>query len=862
MTPIAVRRMVFATAVFMVGLTAITVTHSLSWIGRVFPGFLVLQNRVVASIALPAWAAGTPDRVFQHEILAVDGRSVRSAEEVYRAVEKLPPGTPVLYTVRAADGTGFDAEIVTRVFGVADYGMLLGSFLAVALAFAGAGCWVAYVQPGSAAAYGLFAMGVCSGLFGVTALDLYGPYWFFRLHVIGETMIGAAVVHLALVFPVEWLGAARRRVLWYVYGLFAVLACIYELALTVPAAYTLVHLIVTVLHGVGSIVMIGTAVAGYLRNPSPLVRRRIGIVAMSAVIGFMAPAVVFLASGLIGGKVPVNLAVAPAVVFPLGIGYAIVQRDLFEIDVFIRRAATYAIVIVSVATLYFLVLVVIGAWLPGDALRSPVTLALPNLMLLFLMSPLQRRVQSAVDTIFFRTGYDAQVVQADLGHALATVHSLTDVVEVMHRVLDGALVPQAWSLFLCDEAGSLRRAGGTCGPAVLDTPRELYARFSEADVVSRYEESVPGAAFWIAVPAEVVVPICTSGPPIALIALGSKGSGRQYTMHDRTFLRAVSSQVALALTNARAFAQLEELNANLELQVHERTAELERANDDLNQSVDQVRGANQQLERSQVSLVRADRLATLGRLAAGIAHEMNTPLAAVQNSLMILNDLSEEYLASIDDDSVTKDDHREIAREMATTADAAAGWARKAAAFLAKVKMHARDSSTTGARDLLVGDVISEVEALLAHRLREADCKPEIQVEPDLHVFGDAGRLGQVLVNLVGNALDACEDHGAKACRLAITARRVQEEVTIDVRDWAGGIPDHVLPRIFDELYTTKEPGRGTGLGLWIARTLIEEQFGGTLTVTTTPGEGSCFTITLPLKGAPASTGSDVEAAA
>jgi len=78
-----------------------------------------------------------------------------------------------------------------------------------------------------------------------------------------------------------------------------------------------------------------------------------------------------------------------------------------------------------------------------------------------------------------------------------------------------------------------------------------------------------------------------------------------------------------------------------------------------------------------------------------------------------------------------------------------------------------------------------------------------------------------------------------------VGARRDGDRVVVTVTDGAGGIPQQVLPRIFDELFTTKERGRGTGLGLWIARNLVEQEFGGTLTVTTT-GVGSCFTVALP----------------
>src|SRR5213078_4556240 len=147
--------------------------------------------------------------------------------------------------------------------------------------------------------------------------------------------------------------------------------------------------------------------------------------------------------------------------------------------------------------------------------------------------------------------------------------------------------------------------------------------------LARYEwddgSGRPMPAVWHALGAELLVPIRRGSAPMGALALGRKGSGRPYTMHDVAFLRAAASQLALAMTNAGAF---------------------------------------QQLERNQASLMRAERLATLGRLTAGIAHEVNTPLGAVINSLKILTDLGREYADSIDDPGVTADDHRSIAREL------------------------------------------------------------------------------------------------------------------------------------------------------------------------------------------------------
>jgi C4-dicarboxylate-specific signal transduction histidine kinase len=326
-----------------------------------------------------------------------------------------------------------------------------------------------------------------------------------------------------------------------------------------------------------------------------------------------------------------------------------------------------------------------------------------------------------------------------------------------------------------------------------------------------------------------------------------------------TFLRAAASQVALAMTNASAFAQLEAWNARLEQQVEERTAALEAANAELGRSVRDVRAAYRQLEEKQASLIRSDRLATLGRLTAGIAHEVNTPLGAVVSTLSVIRRLCDEYTESIDDPAVTPADHHQIAQELVEQAQAATAWARKSAAFINRVRVHARDSGPGAAGPFRVQAVIMETEALLAHRLRGTSCELRYEEDGEVSLVGDATRLGQVIVNLVANAIDAYEDHGVLDGRIEIRAGRTGGGLTLTVRDQAGGIPAEVLSRIFDEMFTTKEPGRGTGIGLCIARNLVEQTFGGTLTVDVDPGGGTCFTIAVPA-GKLASAGDDTAA--
>jgi signal transduction histidine kinase len=846
------------------GLVLVVGANSTAWIGRTFPGFLLMANRVVPSIALPDWEAAHTERLFQHQVIAVDGAPVASAAEVYARVAARPPGTVHDYLLRAPDGTTSTVSAAARRFSGVEYGLLFGAYLSTGLAFFLTGIVVFWLKR-SAASAALFVQSLTTGLFVVTAADLYGPHWFFRVHVVAEAMLAAGFVHLAMVFPTDRLGPRRRTVLAVVYGPFALLAGAYQLALASPSAYTAVHLAASASHGLGALAIIGIVAWDLSTTASPLVRRRIAVVALGTFGAFALPGALMAASAVFGGSVPINAGAFTAFVFPLSLGYAIVKQDLFEIDVMVRRAATYAVALVAITATYLAALAGIGALVPLRSL-SPATMALLNFGILLAMAPIKARAQAAVERIFYRRRYDPERVLSALSQALSSARSLAQVEAHTLHVLAETVHPASATLWLTDEGVAFRcvapaeRVG-----ALVTVPATTSARLARGAIVSDYAlADRPGGeipAFWQVLDAEIVVPIRSGASVIGVLGLGQKQSGRSYDEHDSVFLAAAASQVGLALTNARAFDRLAQLNASLEDQVRERTAALEIANRDLGASYGAVQSTLRQLEQSQASLMRADRLATLGRLAASIAHEVNTPLGAVLNALQTLGTLGREYQDSIADATVTPDDHREIAREIVASADAAAGWARKAAAFITRVKHHGREPHPAWRQSFAVRAVVDETRILLGQRLRLESCALVYEeTTPDVTLVGDPARLGQVLVNLVSNALDAYEEKRVAESRIAITARTDGDVVELRVRDWAGGMPAEVAARIFDELFTTKDPGRGTGLGLSISRNLVEQSFGGTLGVDTDLGVGSCFVLTLPID-APAEARRGVDAA-
>lgn len=838
-----------AAAAALVALLLLVVTaSSLVWPGRAFPGFMVMANRVVPSIALPAWAGGRAAELFQHQVLAVEGAPVATSHEIYAAAEAAGPGRALEFRLRAPSGEVVTRQVETRVFAVSDYVYLYGAYLLNGVLFCAIGLLVLWIKPREAASWAFASATLSTGIFVLTAVDLYGPHRFFRVHVAAEALMAAGFFHLALVFPTDRIRGRAMRVLGPLYGITGVAILAYEAALWDPTAYTGAHLAALGAQVLGCIAMIATIVHDFLRSSSPLVRRRIGVVALGALAGMAPPVGVWGASALLGGGASVNFAAWTAFFFPLSVAYAVLHADLFEIDVVVRRATTYVIVVAITVASYVMLLVAAEAVFGGDAgfRRDPVLLVASNVALLFLLAPIRSRVQDVVDGLFFRLPYDAQSTVARLGQALERALQVREVLAATGQVLHETFFPRRCLLLAATPAGSLTALPGELTPEGAVLPRAFLERLAAGRVLTRYEwddgsgRAIPDA--WAALDAELLVPVRRGEALEYVLVLGGKESGRAYNLHDAALLQTIAGQVSLAMATAGAFEQLAALNASLEQQVAERTDELARTNGELRGFLAELNEAYARLEQNQRSLLRADRLATLGRLAAGIAHEVNTPLAAVRNSLEMLRGLGREYAESIADPLVTAEDHRQIAGEIVQTVATAESWAQRAATYVGRIKSHGREPGNREVSRFPLGAALDEVAALLDHRLRAAGCRLVIDEDTRaLALAGDVGELAHVLLNVVDNAIGAYEDLARPDGRIEIHARREDGMIVLQVRDYGTGVPVAIREQIFDEMFTTKERGKGTGLGLWIARNVVERSFAGTLELVPVEGPGACF---------------------
>jgi signal transduction histidine kinase len=301
------------------------------------------------------------------------------------------------------------------------------------------------------------------------------------------------------------------------------------------------------------------------------------------------------------------------------------------------------------------------------------------------------------------------------------------------------------------------------------------------------------------------------------------------------------------IARVRVHLQLKQLTDDLEAQVRDRTAALQQA---------------------QVQLVQQEKLATLGEMMAGVAHEINNPVSFISNNL----DPLKEYLDGITEllnlyqdeypkptppiaDAIDDLDLEFVLEDAAKILDSLHLGAERIRNISTSLRNFARsDSTTRSPADLHQG--IDSTLMILQHRLKAKGDRPAIEI---LKSYGEiplvscyAGQMNQVFMNLLANAIDALEE-AIQAGKLSTPQIHIRTElaaentVIICIADNGPGIPDDIQPRLFEPLFTTKPVGKGTGLGLAIAHQIVVERHGGSLTVHSQPDQGSEFVITLPL---------------
>ena len=251
---------------------------------------------------------------------------------------------------------------------------------------------------------------------------------------------------------------------------------------------------------------------------------------------------------------------------------------------------------------------------------------------------------------------------------------------------------------------------------------------------------------------------------------------------------------------------------------------------DLRETTQEMERREHELRDKQEQLVQAGKLATLGELTTGVAHELNNPLNNI--GLFVGN--------AIDQIKLGQAERQQIVGEL----EKAMEQVQKATAIITHLRTFGR-AAPVSVEAVDVDDVIERALLLVQEQLRLRGIEVELELTPEeLLVLGSPIQLEQVFINLLTNARDALTDAPRKTIK--ISSSRDENWIRIAFSDTGPGIPPEIQPRIFDPFFTTKEVGTGTGLGLSITYSILKE-YGGDISVSSARGKGARFTIELPV---------------
>jgi PAS domain S-box-containing protein len=408
-------------------------------------------------------------------------------------------------------------------------------------------------------------------------------------------------------------------------------------------------------------------------------------------------------------------------------------------------------------------------------------------------------------------------------------------------------------------------------PMSVSNVREDYAILSVnrawEDLFGRRREEVlgqngAGIGFWVEATdrQRFVAELQRSGQVQNFEAWCLAGQGRTILCQFSALITDIGSErlllmMTVDITEQRRIEQeLQALNNELESRVDQRTEELARSKQALELSL-------LNLQRAQDQLVESEKLAALGQLVAGVAHELNTPMG---NGLMAVTTIGDRLkdFRTLAERGLRRSELESFLQYVQQSTDIAASNLLRSAELVRSFKQVAVDQTSSQRRSFELGEVVREVVTMLEPTIRLTPYRVELNVTEGLQLDSFPGPVGQVLGNLINNALIHAFD-GRLVGTITVEAAALDaQQLRMVVRDDGCGIDPSLRRRVFEPFFTTRMGRGGTGLGLHIAYNIVTHLLGGSIDLEGQPGRGSAFVIVLPYRAPEQPTRSDATAMA
>jgi len=852
----------------------------------------------VEAIAITAPAAGATGGERDWRVLSVNGQPVTSERRAIATISRalqMQPGASNEFELLSPRGQRRHASLAVSAphfihLYVSSPETVL--YPLVGLLYVALGLWVWWKRPEDRAATPMLLMTLTAAcVLGCSfGLDPVAE-WLVRWEHFVLPLYGPALVHFGLKFTGYH---PRRRLLTRVILLAALALGSFELFYSgaSPAVWKLGQVAIGALLA-GSVVITTRLGLRVAHSPRPLALQRRGrLLAKTSLVAFFIPTLTVILPDVPGEWVVV---VALLLTFPMAMAYAIIRHGVFDFRVVLRQGVVHALLSVGVLIAYLaLTLGALRLASLSDHKASSLTLAA---VLVLGLSLLQLRLQRAINHLVFRSRDVFGDVVALASAQLANAKTRAAVLDVVRDALLGKLELSraalataelgtgAWQCsLLLPEASAPQSDSPPPLPAQLWPARYAPLRRALASqaIVTAYDSAAASAhvaheprvrrggasaepaaegddeaTFWTHFGFQAVVPLAVGTESlqsrvVGLLLLGPKVEGKPLDSADERLVLTLAHQLAVAVENAAAFDEIRSLKDGLEQQVAERTRDLSNALSDL--------------QRAQGQLIESEKQAMLGRLVAGMAHEINTPLGTLRSSVDTLRRIVHTVpqglasgLALRAGPPASSDGRAPPSSRPGGAVDGLlevmASSAERLHQLVSRLKRFVSlDRATHQQLDLR--ESIDSALAVLGPSLTPGITIRQNYSDADLSLQGDRAKLNQLFWNLLQNSLTALNGRG----EIRIEARRDEDQIEVDLSDNGIGIPEERLHDVFDFGFSQKNGRVGLRLGLPTSKLTVDE-LGGEISIESSPGRGTSVRLRLPVKppsGASAAFGEKV----
>ena len=280
--------------------------------------------------------------------------------------------------------------------------------------------------------------------------------------------------------------------------------------------------------------------------------------------------------------------------------------------------------------------------------------------------------------------------------------------------------------------------------------------------------------------------------------------------------------------------------------LHEKSRELYLSNEALKRRAAELTASMESLASAQEALVRQGKLAALGGLVAGVAHEVNTPLGVAVTAVSLTVEQAAELEAMVANGWLSKSGLQRLVTSLRESTGLARTNMERAAALVQSFKRVAVDQSSEAPRNANLDQLLADIVSSLSPLLRKPGASVDLRVPRDIALRIDAGALGQIITNLLQNACLHAFHGIVTPAVITIDVAQRDGAVIMVVADNGSGMTDEVARRVWEPFFTTRRGDGGSGLGMHIVHNLVVGRFKGRIELQTAPGAGCRYTIWLP----------------